>query len=94
MTTLAHELTHVWQIQRGRLENDPAFNEGSCNYVAYLVLERYDGEVYDFMRDNLIENEDPTYGEGLRRVKKFAEEKGVEEWLARLQTEENLPEGY
>jgi hypothetical protein len=41
IATLAHELTHVWQSVHGRLENDPAFAEGSCNYASYLVLGQY-----------------------------------------------------
>jgi hypothetical protein len=41
-----------------------------------------------------MQSEDPVYGKGFRRVKRFAEEKGIEGWLNRLGSQDRLPPGY
>lgn len=94
VSTLAHELAHVWQFSAGRLKNDPAFSEGSCNYASWLVLQRYPGRPTDYVVVNLVEDENRIYGEGFRRVKKFAETEGIEVWLDRLAGKDDLPRGY
>ena len=82
--TLAHELTHVWQFERGRLEQDPGLSEGSCNFAAYLVLRRIGGVEAEYVIDNMLKDDDPIYGEGFRKVKSYAEEKGLASWLRLL----------
>lgn len=94
INTLAHELTHVWQFVHGKLRNDRAFSEGSCNYAAYLVLERYDDREAAYLQNNMLEDRDAVYGDGFRRVKRYAEKKGLREWLTRLRKRDSLPRGY
>jgi hypothetical protein len=94
IATLAHELTHVWQLTEGRKENDDALCEGSSNYAGYLVLKEYPGPETEFLIKKMVENRDPVYGEGFRRVKRFAEERTVEEWIRLLRSRERLPPGY
>jgi hypothetical protein len=94
VSTLAHELAHVWQFSAGRLKNDAAFAEGSCNYAAYLVLQNYTGKSRDYVVVNLAEDENEIYGEGFRRVKRYAESEGIDTWLDRLASENSLPSGY
>lgn len=84
-STAAHELAHVWQFQNGRLDQDPAVSEGSCNFAAYLVLRALGGENADFVIDNMLKDPDPVYGEGFRRVKRYAEKEGLQAWLKLLQ---------
>ncbi len=94
LATLAHELTHVWQAERERLDNDEAFSEGSCNYAAYLVVKKEKTPQGEFVLQAMRRSEDEIYGEGFRRVKRFAEENGIREWLRRLAEEGSLPAGY
>ncbi len=94
IATLAHELTHVWQLTHGRKENDDALCEGSSNYAAYLVLKEYSGPETEYLVKKMLENQDPVYGEGFRRVKRFAEERSVEEWIRLLRSRDRLPPGY
>lgn len=94
VSTLAHELGHVWQFAAGRLENDAAFSEGSCNYAAYLVLQHYQGKTAEYTVANLLNDENEVYGDGFRRVKHYAETEGINAWLERLRTEYDLPGGY
>lgn len=86
--TIAHELTHVWQFIHGRLDQDLAVSEGSCNYASYLVLRRMDGSEAEYIIDTMLRDEHPVYGDGFRRIKHYAEENGIASWL-RLLKEKN-----
>jgi len=94
ISTIAHELAHVWQFNRGRFRNDSAWNEGSCNYAAYLVLSRYPGRESSFFRTSLARDDDGVYGEGFRRVKTLAEAEGAKSWLRHLARSTDFPAGY
>lgn len=94
VSTLAHEMMHVWQFVRGRLKNDKAFSEGSCNYAAYLVLRHYDASERGYIIHNMLQDEDPLYGEGFRRVKRYVSAEGTKTWLDRLQKKHELPNNY
>ncbi|HEX6791491.1 MAG TPA: LIM domain-containing protein [Candidatus Krumholzibacteria bacterium] len=94
VSTIAHELGHVWQFNRGRFRNDRAWNEGSCNYAAYLVLARYPGKESAFFRASLSRDDDDVYGDGFRRVKVLAESEGTKSWLRYLARSTDFPAGY
>lgn len=94
ISTIAHELTHIYQFNNGRFHNDRTFAEGSCNYAAYVVLSRYPGKNAEFFRNAMMNETDPVYGEGFRRVKRFAEAEGTGAWLERLRSKDDLPRGY
>jgi hypothetical protein len=83
-STAAHELMHVWQFQKGRLDQDAAVSEGSCNLASYIVLRKMGGPEAEFVIDGMIRDPDPVYGEGFRRVKAYTEENGVAPWLRLL----------
>ena len=87
-STAAHELMHVWQFRKGRLDQDAAVSEGSCNFASYLVLRKMGGPEAEFVIDGMLKDPDPVYGEGFRRVKAYTEEKGIAPWL-RLLKEKN-----
>jgi hypothetical protein len=83
ISTIAHELTHVWQFLNGRLDNDPALSEGSCNFAAYWVLKRMaPSEESDFIIESMLRDDNRVYGEGFRRVKRYVESNGLSSWLA------------
>lgn len=94
ISTIAHELGHVWQFNRGCFRNDRAWNEGSCNYIAYLVLAKYPGRESSFFRASLSRDDDSVYGEGFRRVKNLAEAEGTKSWLRYLARSTDFPAGY
>ncbi|HEU4928261.1 MAG TPA: LIM domain-containing protein [Candidatus Krumholzibacteria bacterium] len=94
ISTVAHELAHVWQFNRGRFQNEREWAEGSCNYAAYLVLGKYPGRESSFFRTSLTRDADPTYGEGFRRVKTLAEAEGTRAWLRYLNKSDDFPKGY
>jgi hypothetical protein len=94
ISTIAHELAHLWQFNRGQFKSGRAWAEGSCNYAAYLVLARYPGRESSFFRVSLTRDGDDVYGEGFRRVKTLAEAEGAKNWLRYLSERRDFPSGY
>jgi hypothetical protein len=94
IATLAHELTHVWRLERTREPIDEPLDEGACNYAAYLVLKERPGPAADFILHSMQENPDPAYGAGFRRALRYAEEKGAAALWTLLRTARRFPEGY
>ena len=94
ISTIAHELAHVWQFNRGQFHSERAWSEGSCNYAAYLVLGRYPGRESSFFRVSLTRDADGVYGDGFRRVKALAETEGSKSWLRYLSRDTSFPSGY
>jgi hypothetical protein len=78
--TIAHELTHVWLFQQGEEERDRALVEGSCNFAAYLILQKMGTDQAGFIIDNMENDPDAVYGEGFRRIKRYAEANGLDGW--------------
>jgi hypothetical protein len=94
ISTVAHELAHIWQFNQGQFKSARAWAEGSCNYAAYLVLARYPGRESSFFRVSLTRDGDDVYGDGFRRVKTLAEAEGARSWLHHLSRAPDFPSGY
>ena len=94
ISTIAHELAHIWQFNHGQFQTERAWSEGSCNYAAYLVLAQYPGREGSFFRVSLTRDGDDVYGDGFRRVKTLAEAEGAGIWLRYLSRETDFPVGY
>jgi hypothetical protein len=94
ISTVAHELAHIWQFNRGRFRNERDWAEGSCNYAAFLVLGRYPGRESSFFRLSLTRDTDDVYGDGFRRVRTMAEAEGTRNWLHYLGRTPDFPSGY
>lgn len=90
ISTLAHELMHVWQITNGQIDSDPIINEGSCNYASLLVLQNYEGIEAEQQIQNLLTDDSPVYGVGLRRVKNFVETNGMTAWVDLMLSDPHL----
>jgi hypothetical protein len=92
MATIAHELTHVWQFFNGQLKADRALAEGSCNFASYLVLRMIDDDEARFIIQRMVDDEDPVYGGGFRRVRRYVEGNGLAAWLRMLKSNSDLPQ--
>ena len=88
---LAHELMHVWLFTNSPLENDPALNEGSCEYAAYLALRVRRTQHAEYYLESQLANEDPIYGDGFRSVLSWAQSVGVDGWLTYLRLYKDPP---
>ena len=81
ISALTHELMHVWLFNNAPPEIDPDLREGSCNYAAYLILQDYSNPEAKFVIENMLNDPDPVYGDGFRRIKKMVERNGISYWL-------------
>ncbi len=81
IATAAHELMHVWLYKNGPEDSKGALVEGSCNYAAWLVLQYFSEPETEHVKYLMMENPDKIYGDGFRKVKKMAEERGKNYWL-------------
>lgn len=92
--TVAHELTHVWiNLHNGR-RLDPAFEEGSCNYMKYLWHDQSESELAPFAIKAMQQDQDPAYGAGFRRVKNLVDRKGIDTLITLLGRSTGFPLGY
>jgi hypothetical protein len=89
--TIAHELCHVWQFREGRLDQDQVLSEGSANFASYLVLRQAGRPEAEFIIDNMMHDDDPAYGEGFRKVRDYAEKKGLDKWRRLLKKKHKRP---
>lgn len=85
ISTLAHELMHVWQIVEGPPKLDPLLAEGSGNYASVIVLNKIGGKESEYIVDSMVADEDPVYGDGFRLVKSYVEANGLAALLEELQ---------
>lgn len=90
----AHELMHVWfrQNTSGRLP--PALEEGSCTYVGFLQLQALGTPSAQRQMQRLLANPDEAYGQGFRRIKAYADRRGLGDLLITLRHKKEFPLGY
>jgi hypothetical protein len=68
-SVVAHELMHVWVSQNVGELPDKRSEEGACQMVAHMVLEKYRHSPRAAYLEKKIElNKDPIYGAGYRRA--------------------------
>lgn len=91
VSTLAHELMHVWLSRHGAENMDRVLTEGSCNYASYLILQQDDSEEARYMIWCLSENDDSVYNEGFRRVSEYVGGAGIAGWLKYLRANAEPP---
>jgi len=94
ISTAAHELMHAWLFLNIPDGGDKRLIEGSCNYASLMVLRQLDDEMAGYVIRQLEDEPDPVYGEGYRRVKRLAENRGVQYWLEHLRFDPTFPIGY
>ena len=63
--TLAHEYGHAWRNANGRMKVELIFEEGFCEWVSYKCLLKAG---YMERAKKKLENKDPIYGLGLRKM--------------------------
>lgn len=94
MSVAAHELMHVWLYLNAPDDGESTLVEGSCNYAAFLVLNRLGDEIAGYVVKQLLEDPGLVYGDGFRRVKKLVDNRGVDYWLEHMKFDIQFPIGY
>jgi hypothetical protein len=89
---MAHELMHVWLFKNGQADQiEPTLCEGSCNYASYLILRRDKSQKGQLLLERFVNDDDPVYGEGFRKVKTYVDRVGIEHWLSYLTKQTQPP---
>lgn len=91
---LAHELMHLWQFRHAKRNADLDLQEGSANYAAWLVLQEFSDNEANYILHNLEKDPNPAYGEGFRRIRKFAQAQSMATFLEYLKENKKMPSGY
>lgn len=85
---LAHEMLHIWQFRRN-LAPPQDLCEGFCNLGSYFVLDHIARHTGSREARNgckrLMEDKDPIYGDGFRRIKQHFDHGGWHEAINVLQ---------
>ena len=81
--TLSHEFGHVWlNDTRSSLNRSSlAEVEGFCNLLAFKIFQNGTSKKSRKVRERLLNNPDPIYGDGFRMMKKKAERMGLKAFL-------------
>ncbi len=88
---LAHELMHVWLGLNAPTYQNQAMVEGSCNYAEFLYLGLGVSPDTRFLKQALVDDPDPIYGEGFRKIRALAEARGEQAWLDYVKKNETAP---
>jgi len=91
ISSLAHELMHIWLYRNAPIDLDATLREGTCNFAAYLILQDYSGREVQFVIDNLISDPNPVYGDGFRKVKAYTDKNGLSDLLKYLKSHRTPP---
>lgn len=93
-SVMGHELMHAWGHLAGSQRRQPQLEEGAARYVEAVILAEA-GSPEGAKRLEMIHyDDDPTYGTGFRRVRRFVETRGWPALLEILRTQHDLPPGY
>jgi len=79
---LAHELLHVYLFEKD-LDLKSEIREGFCNLGSEMVYKNSSSEFAKFRQRNMLDNQDPDYGYGYRKMSKQLDQKG---WRYLLET--------
>lgn len=71
-----HELSHVWLANQKALALPRWVSEGFCELVAYRFVSNFRSSDGAAERDRMLENPDPVYGEGFRKMKRTCDALG------------------
>lgn len=72
-TTVVHELGHAWVSVHQLRQLPPWFEEGFCQYLAYLHCRDTNTRELRFQAEMIESSTDPIYGEGFRRFRAAAD---------------------
>ena len=91
ISTVAHELMHVWLHLNASDKMDHRLIEGSCNYASELILKHFANPEKDIILHGMRTEEDAVYGTGYRVVRAWAGKHGRTAWLEYLKEHLSLP---
>lgn len=92
--TIAHELMHVWMWQDKQPRHSDAVEEGVSNLAALLQLQEEGSPLSLKLKERMLAEDNPYYGEGMRRALAYVEANGFDGLIKMLRTHKDFPTGY
>ena len=87
---IAHELFHAWLRDNTNIKHSSQLEEGSCNFISYLVMKNKNSYNSKIILKNLENDPSRIYGEGFRKVKREFGNKYVVELLNYLKKYDSI----
>jgi hypothetical protein len=88
---LAHEAMHTWLFKNNIPRLTPRVEEGMCELVAALWLEKHPDPLSDHLLENMHKNRSRTYGSGFRAARKAFSKMGMAGLLDYVRKHKALP---
>jgi hypothetical protein len=86
-----HELGHVWLVVHD-IHGLPSWaEEGFCELLAYRYYSQILTHEHQYYAQGILNNPDPVYGEGFRRVRAIADRMGFQHFIEQLRLTKRLP---
>ena len=79
--TLAHELTHAWQVERCVPEQDKVVREGFARWIEYKYLDLIGAYV---LANSVKRDADPVYGVGFKKMLELEDKVGAKNMLDKV----------
>ncbi len=87
---LAHEATHVWMYQQKFPRLTPQVEEGLCEFISYLWLEKQEAPLARHLMQRLQQNTSRTYGNGFRKAYARYTKEGLKALMQRVYLQKTL----
>ncbi|MEN6435094.1 MAG: protein DA1, partial [Anaerolineaceae bacterium] len=88
---LAHEAMHVWLVLNGFPHCTARVEEGLCELVGALWLERQPDPLAEYLLKNIEQNHSRIYGSGYRAARKAYDKMGLQNLLLYVRQNQKLP---
>ncbi|MEN6522248.1 MAG: protein DA1 [Anaerolineaceae bacterium] len=88
---LAHEAMHVWLVLNGFPHCTARVEEGLCELVGALWLERQPDPLAEHLLKNIEQNHSRIYGSGYRAARKAYDKMGLQNLLLYVRQNQKLP---
>ncbi len=88
---LAHEMMHVWTYQNSDKKLGKKLAEGSANYGSFLLYQRCETDMADYLIESMRNDPNKYYGDGFRRIEQYVNQRGLDALLEHLKTKSRVP---
>lgn len=89
--TVSHEIGHAWLAMAGARAVEEQVEEGFCELAAYAWLRRLGTPLALALRERMLTNPDPIYGDGFRLLQAAVRTHGLNAIVAELARTGRLP---
>ncbi len=90
---LSQSMMSLWLFRFGKKNAEQMLHTGSISYIGWLVMNDFTSKEAEYIRQSAEADTDFLYGEGFRRIRKFAESQSMDSFLKYLKKNKKMPAG-